>query len=213
MAKIRLQDVEKAVVLGKQFFPFVAPVIMAHAPQVVDQVQKKAKQTVGGAEEAKGVFRSKIQQRKDEKDRKAALDTARKNAVASALPPIPAKDFFKNFEANTPEGGDLDRGYMAITGCYAILTLKASGEKDLSAFKDVYVGCSETVGFSVYSQFRGCGNVDVYADFKFGEPMKVLIYPCEGDEMESRFAGLVQDYQAVGSYNRWDLLRFRDSES
>lgn len=94
---------------------------------------------------------------------------------------------------------------MGFTGCYAILTMKSSREKDLSAYKDVFVGCGKSVGLEVYSQLRGLGNVDVYADFKFKEPMWILSYPCDEEELGSQFTNLLQALQAVDSYNKWDV--------
>ena len=201
--KITLQTVKTAVDLGKEVIPFVAPATKEYVPPVADQAQKKAKQTV---ESLKDSAHAKIQKRKDAKEQQKTREEARKKAVLSSLPPIPADVFFKNFEDNVTDSDDLSNGYMAITGCYAILTLKSTHEKDLSAYKDVYVGCGTSVGFSVYSHFRGFGNVDVYADFKFKEPMKVLIYPCDDRELECRFASLVKDLQAANSYNERDLL-------
>lgn len=213
MTKIKLQDVKNAVDLGKDLLPIVAPVFELYAPKVADQIQKKAKQVSDGAGDAKESVLKKIQQRKDGMEQKAALERDRKKAVAGALPSISAEEFFNNFEANVMDGSELDNGFMAITGCYAILTLKSPREKDLSAYKDVYVGCSKSVGFSVYSQFRGFGNIDVYADFKFKEPMRVLVYPCEEEDLEGRFASLVRNLQAVDSYNKWDVLHSSDGEN
>ena len=213
MTKIKLQDVKNAVDLGKDLLPIVEPVFELYAPKVADQIQKKAKQVSDGAGDAKESVLKKIQQRKDGMEQKAALERDRKKAVAGALPSISAEEFFNNFEANVMDGSELDNGFMAITGCYAILTLKSPREKDLSAYKDVYVGCSKSVGFSVYSQFRGFGNIDVYADFKFKEPMRVLVYPCEEEDLEGRFASLVRNLQAVDSYNKWDVLHSSDGEN
>ena len=213
MTKIKLQDVKNAVDLGKDLLPIVAPVFELYAPKVADQIQKKAKQVSDGAGDAKESVLKKIQQRKDGMEQKAALERDRKKAVAGALPSISAEEFFNNFEANVMDGSELDNGFMAITGCYAILTLKSPREKDLSAYKDVYVGCSKSVGLSVYSQFRGFGNIDVYADFKFKEPMRVLVYPCEEEDLEGRFASLVRNLQAVDSYNKWDVLHSSDGEN
>lgn len=47
--------------------------------------------------------------------------------------------------------------------------------------------------------------MSVYADFKFKEPMKVLIYPYEESEMLSRCAELAESLQAFNSYNSRDL--------
>lgn len=130
--------------------------------------------------------------------------------MASSLPPISAKEFFENFENNVSSEADLSDGYMAIAGCYAVVTMKSAREKDPSAYEDVYVGCGKSMGFSIYTQLCGFGNVDVYADFKFKRPMMILLFPCEEKDLESRYEALVRDLQAEGSYNKWDVLARSD---
>lgn len=76
----------------------------------------------------------KIQRRKNGKEQKRALDEGRKKAIAKSLPPISAGEFFDNFEANVSDTADLDNGYLAICGCYAIITLKSAREKNLSEY-------------------------------------------------------------------------------
>lgn len=205
MAKIKLQDVKKAVDIGKEAMPLIKPIVEKHGPKVADQAEKMMHQAGSAVDGAKDFIAAKIQQHKDGKVQKKTLEENKKKAVASSLPPIPADEFFKNFESNISDAADLSNGYMAICGCYAIITLKSPKEKDLSEYKDVYVGCGKSVGLSVYSHFRGLGNVDVYADFKFKEPMKVLLYPCEENEMSIRCAELAESLQAFESYNKRDL--------
>ncbi len=212
MAKIKLQDVKKAVDTVKEVVPLIEPIVRKHGPKVADQAGKMAHQAGNAVDGARKSITVKIQQREDGREQKRTLDEGRKKAVANSLPPIPADEFFENFEANVSDARDLDNGYLAICGCYAIITLKSAREKDLSAYKDVYVGCSKSVGLSVYSHFRGLGNVDVYADFKFKEPMRVLLYPCEEDEMLSRCAELAESLQAFDSYNERDLESSGDGE-
>ena len=95
---------------------------------------------------------------------------------------------------------------MAIAGCYAIATMKSAREKELSAYEDIYVGCGKSMGFNIYTQLRGFGNVDVYADFKFKKPMMILLFPCEEKDLETLFEALVRDLQAEKSYNKWNVL-------
>lgn len=212
MSKIELHDVKKAVDAVKEAMPLIEPIVRKHGPEIAGQAGKIAHQAGNAVGSAKKSIATKIQQRKDRKELRRALDENRRKAVTSSLPPISADDFFKNFEANVSDATDLGNGYLAICGCYAILTLKSTREKDLSAYKDVYVGCSKSVGLSVYSHFRGLGNVDVYADFKFKEPMRVLVYPCEEDEMPKRCAELAENLQALDSYNKRDLESSGDWE-
>ena len=212
MAKIKVQDIKKAVDIVKEARPLIEPIVREHGPKVANQAEKMAHQAGNAADDAKKSITAKIQQHKDGKEQKRALDEGRKKAIASSLPPIPADEFFENFEANVSDTTNLCDGYLAICGCYAIITLKSAREKDLSAYKDVYVGCSKSIGLSVYSHFRGLGNVDVYADFKFKEPMQVLLYPCEEGEMLSRCAELAENFQAFDSYNGRDFESLSDGK-
>lgn len=210
MGKIKLQDIKRAIDSGKDVPPFVEPVINKYGSAFVDREQKKGKQAADGLEGAKDFILSKVQELKDGKEQKKALEAARKNAVAGSLSPISAKEFFENFENSVSSEADLIDGYMAIAGCYAIATMKSTREKDPSAYKDIYVGCGKSIGFSIYTQLCGFGNVDVYADFKFKKPMIVLLFPCEEEDLKTRFDGLVRDLQAMSSYNKWDVLARSD---
>ena len=217
MAKIGLEDIKravdmgkKAVDVGKELLPIVKPLIDEHGAEVADAVADGAKRAGALIGNARAAFAGKLNQRKDAKESKKSLEEARRRAVAASLPAVDAKTFCKSFEDNVSETGELTTGYMAIPGCYAIITLKSQREKDLAAYRDVYVGCSETIGFDVYSQLRGFGNVDVYADFKFKQPMLILVYPCDVSQMADRFASLVRDLQSATSYNKWEALNALD---
>ena len=210
LGKIKLQDVKRAIDIGKDVLPFVKPAVDRFGPALIDWGQQKVKQAADGLGEARDSILSKGQAIKDEKERQKSLEAARKKAVASSLPPISAKEFFENFENNVSGETDLSDGYMAIAGCYAITTMKSDREKDLSVYEDVYVGCGKSMGFSIYTQLCGFGNVDVYADFKFKRPMMILLFPCEEKDLETRYEALVRDLQAEISYNKWDVLARSD---
>ena len=210
LGKIKLQDVKRAIDIGKDVLPFVKPAVDRFGSALIDWGQQKVKQAADGLGEARDSILSKGQAIKDEKERQKSLEAARKKAVASSLPPISAKEFFENFENNVSGETDLSDEYMAIAGCYAITTMKSDREKDLSAYEDVYVGCGKSMGFSIYTQLCGFGNVDVYADFKFKRPMMILLFPCEEKDLESRYEALVRDLQAENSYNKWDVLARSD---
>lgn len=212
MAKIKLQDVQKAVATLKEAMPLIEPIVREHGPKVAEQAGKMAHRVEGAVEDATKSIGTRMSHYKDGRARKREVNERRRIAVANSLPPISAEEFFRNFEANVSDAVGLTDGYLAICGCYAIITLKSSREKDLSTYKDVYVGCSKSVGLSVYSHFKGLGNVDVYADFKFKEPMRVLLYPCEEGEMLNRCTELSESLQAFDSYNGRDLELSGDGE-
>lgn len=211
--KIGLGDIKNAIDFGKEVLPYVEPAVKKYGPIVAEQISQKAGQAGNAVKGFQGAVFEKAQQIKDNKAHKKELEEARNRAITSSISSVSAEEFFKSFEANISDVNDLKTGYMAISGCYVILTMKSNREKDLSEYKDVYVGCSDTVGFGVYSQLCGFGNVDVYADFKFKQPMKILIYPCDSDQLESRYASLVQDFQSVSSYNKWEAMKSEQSSA
>lgn len=210
LGKIKLQDVKKAIDIGKDVLPFFEPALDKYGPALIDWGQQRGKQAADSLGEARDSFLSKGQAIKDKREQQKSLEAARKKAVASSLPPISAKEFFENFENSVTSVADLSDGYMAIAGCYAIATMKSTREKDPSAYEDVYVGCGKSMGFSIYTQICGFGNVDVYADFKFKKPMMILLFPCEEKDLESHYEALVRDLQAENSYNKWDVLARSD---
>lgn len=146
MPKIQLKDVQKAIKVGKEVLPMVQPYIEQYAPMIIEQVQEKANLAAENGKKAKLEFLNGIQEKKEIKELSKAADDSRKKTVSSSLPPITAKAFFENFENNVSDGSELDSGYMGFTGCYAILTMKSSREKDLSAYKDVLLAAASLWG-------------------------------------------------------------------
>ncbi len=211
--KIGLGDIKNAIDFSREVLPYLEPTVKKYGPIVAEQISQKAGQAGNAVKGFQGAVFEKAQQIKDNKAHKKELEEARNRAITSSISSVSAEEFFKSFEANISDVNDLKTGYMAISGCYVILTMKSNREKDLSEYKDVYVGCSDTIGFDVYSQLCGFGNVDVYADFKFKQPMKILIYPCDSDQLESRYASLVQDFQSVSSYNKWEAMKSEQSSA
>lgn len=189
------------------------PLVEEHGPVVVEQVSQKAKQAGKVLNNARGSILEKLEQRKAASKSKKERAEARRLAVSQSLTPLDAKEFFKNFEAGVSPESDLRNGYMGVPGCYAILTMKSAREGDLTNYKDVFVGCSDKIGFDVYSQLRGFGNIDVYADYKYNAPMKILAFLCEKEELEERYIKLLDDLQAIDSYNKWDALESLEVQS
>lgn len=210
LGKIKLQDVKGAIDIGKDVLSFVKPAMDKHVPALIDWGQRRGKQAADNLGKVRDSILSKGQAIKDKKGQQKSLEAARKKAVASSLPPISAKKFFENFENSVSSEADLSDGYMAIAGCYAITTMKSTREKDPSAYEDVYIGCGKSIGFSIYTQLCGFGNVNVYADFKSKRPMMILLFPCEEKDLETRYEALVSDLQAESSYNKWDVLAHSD---
>jgi len=203
-------DLKKFVELAKwavdDVLPFVHDeVIPAVSPVVDDAVEK--------AVNAKKIIGDKLQKRANEaeakklkKETKEAAETARKALITASIAQMDAKVFKKAFEDNIPEDGDLLNAYYKISGCYAIATYKSAKEKDLSKYKDIFVSGSPNIGFDVYHHLRGLGNPDVYADIKFEEHMKILIFPCDTEQLSEKIISCIDILHSAESYNKWDSL-------
>lgn len=110
LGKIKLQDVKKAIDIGKDVLPFFEPALDKYGPALIDWGQQRGKQAADSLGEARDSFLSKGQAIKDKKERQKSLEAARKKAVASSLPPISAKEFFENFENSVTSVADLSDG-------------------------------------------------------------------------------------------------------
>lgn len=110
MGKIKLQDVKRAIDIGKDVLPFVEPAVNKYGPALIDWGQQRGKQAADSLGEARDSFLSKGRAIKDKKEQQKSLEASRKKAVASSLPPISAKDFFENFENNVSSEADLSDG-------------------------------------------------------------------------------------------------------
>lgn len=212
-SKVSLNDVHKAVAVIKEVIPLVSPTIEKHGSVVVEQVSKKTKQAGEALDTARNSVLSKLKQRKAASKSKKEQEETKRRIISQSLAPIDAKEFFKNFESSVSSADDLRNGYMGISGCYAIITMKSARDNNLANYKDVFVGCSDKVGFDVYSQLRGFGNIDVYADYKYGAPMKILAFPCDEGQLEENYFSLIDDLQAIDSYNKWDALESLEVQS
>ena len=128
--KIKLKDIQELAKIAKEVIPVVQPYIVKYAPKIAEEAQKRASNAADNGKRMKLEFLNGMEEKKKSRERSKAAEEARKKTVISSLPPITAKEFFKNFENNVSDDGKLDSGYMGFTGCYAIITMKTSREKD-----------------------------------------------------------------------------------
>lgn len=75
MPKIKLQDLQKvinlgknAMDLGKEVLPALQPVIEKYAPKVVEQVQEKADEAARNGKNARLAFLNNLQEKKEAKE-------------------------------------------------------------------------------------------------------------------------------------------------
>ena len=58
------------------------------------------------------------------------------------------------------------------------------------------------MGASVMRQLQGDGNPDVYADMKYGQDLRVLLYPYPEELLRAKSHELIMLFDANRSYNR-----------
>lgn len=199
-----LENVDKEDV-DKLFHEVVQPAAQKIAPiakQKVEAIGQSGARAVNQVIESAAVQAEKARSKKEDKK---TSDAIRKQAIDRAICAKDAAEFFTTFEENAPDDNDFDKGFMPMSGCFAILSFPSLKVKDLKAYSDVYVGQADSVGLAVYRELSGFGNADVYADFKYKKPMRVLVYPCEAGQREACYMRLLEEFQARDSYNKWDL--------
>ncbi len=176
-----------------------------HNIDVADQASKFKDKACGVLKNAKRSVGERVDQMQQSAEGKKAAEKRKEEALTRCLPPMDAVDFYKAFEDAVPADGNLENGYMNIPGYFAILTMPSSRTKDLEAYKNVFVGAGSSLGLEVYKHLFGLGNVDVYSDFKYKQPMKVLLYVCDQDRVQAEASRLCADLRAFESYNHWDI--------
>lgn len=94
-------------------------------------------------------------------------------------------------------------GYLAYPGCYVVLTFgKGVKQDDYGKFRDVYVGASSNMGVAIRANFIGLGDPDVYADVKYQQDVRVLVFPCAEENLDQLRQSLIVALDADASYNR-----------
>ena len=91
MGKIKLQDVKKAIDIGKDVLPFFEPALDKYGPALIDWGQQRGKQAADSLGEARDSFLSKGQAIKDKREQQKSLEAARKKAVSKSADASRAK--------------------------------------------------------------------------------------------------------------------------
>ena len=148
--------------------------------------------------------RTRSQHRRSEKERQQVIADAKRDAVQMSAYMATAEEFKENRDKEEAVGM-APRGVLTASGCYVLVTMPSGMSKDFAEYEDVYVGAGFPLATAVYDQLIGDGDPDVYADFKYGQPVQMLLYPCDKDEMELLRASLIVDFQAYDSYNAREI--------
>lgn len=176
---------------------------VAHAaPEIKERAGglfSKVRGAVGGAagSAAAGVagkVREASAARRESKER----DRARKTLLDRAGSTIAAERFLENWSA----AADAGEAYLDYSGCYVVVTLDRGIKKEASDYRDVYVGSSESMGEAILKDLVGLGNPDVYADVKYKQDVRVMLFPCRREKIEQLRDSLVVALDADESYNR-----------
>ena len=94
-------------------------------------------------------------------------------------------------------------GYLAYPGCYVVLTFgRGVKQDDYGKFRDVFVGASANMGAAIRADFIGLGDPDVYADVKYKQDVRVLVFPCAEENIDRLRQSLIVALDADMSYNR-----------
>lgn len=193
--------------------PNVAPV----ANRVAAVVRDKAPDAVNEAGDsvvraAKGAGDMVVQRGKavgdavrgaiDERAQQKARTEARRALLDGAGNKLSVEDFMKTWRMQSGLSVQDGEGIFAYYGCYAIVTYPSAVKKgNYHKFKGIYVGKSDDMFKSIHDDIIGKGNVDVYADVKYGQHVYVFLYPCAADKLESLEASLITALDADSSYN------------
>ena len=148
--------------------------------------------------------RTRSQHRRSAKERRQAIEDAKRQAVQLSSYMATAEEFKENRDKEEAVGM-APRGVLTASGCFVLVTMSSDMSKDFADYEDVYVGAGFPLATAVYDQLIGDGDPDVYADFKYGRHVQMLLYPCDRDDMELLRASLIVDFQAYDSYNAREI--------
>lgn len=202
IAKQVLDKAPNAMPVAKQ----AVDALQAKAPNAVSQGAGKVFGVVKGAASSVGERGSRvgeaIKNKADARAEEKARREARRALLDGAGIRMSVEQFLENRRMQEKVAGQEVDGYLAYSGCYAIATYSSQVKKDdYGAFRDIYVGKSDNIGESIYEDICGKGNVDVYADVKYKQPVHVLLYPCAVEKMNRLEESLITALDADESYN------------
>lgn len=197
--------------------PKVAPVVAPAVKKVADGAAQKLPEAVGtgvgkAADTVRGVAdaaggialgaHAKVRDSLDVRAQEKARKLARKTLLDGAGIRLSSEKFLDNWKMQE-KISDSKGTYLAYSGCYVVITCDNAVRKDdYSKYRDLYVGKSSEMGKSIYNDFVGKGNPDVYADVKYKQHVYVLLYPCANDKLDELEQSLITALDADDSYNR-----------
>ena len=156
--------------------------------------------------DAKDNILKDLAESKNEKELQKAIQAARQTVFENATASMTIKEFVAAQEAANKAGEAIDAAASVrafeMPGCFVIATYKKLDfDKDLTDYLGIYVGKTENIAEGVAKTISREGNPDVYADVKFKQNVRVYIYNCLPEDLDERYFGLYQTFEAGSSYN------------
>ena len=209
----RAGNIAKAVAQNADSITPVINTVIENAPSAIKGASKVAGDAGKSIKNAAGVaygaasapLRVRIASMNDTKARREARSLIIKHADISMDVP----KFKENVETyKTLVNNAENSSYLGYSGCYIFLTRGKGARKDTADYKDVFVGSAIDLGRSISSELAGKGNVDVYADIKYGKNVIILVYSCPVDSLEEMKTALITALDADSSYNKEAQVSF-----
>ncbi|MBP3866498.1 MAG: hypothetical protein J6D25_01635 [Eggerthellaceae bacterium] len=145
--------------------------------------------------DAKGELAESLAQAKGEKELKRAIRDARQSVLENATTDITVADLAKAKQ----KAGDSGFGPIStLPGCFVIATYKKLDfDKDLTDYIGLYIGKADHAAEGVDKAMSREGDPDVYADVKYKQNVRIFVYNCMPEELDSLYESLSQTFSDV----------------
>lgn len=198
VASAARQALPKAKQAARTALPRAAQAAKTAAPKLGSAAKAAGAAVAGGAASAAAKASAAPRERRHRKAFQETLDSA---SLVCDL-----HDFARLWVNPAAEGAWM----LDSPGCYAIVSFGEPARKGSPAeVLGVYVASADKLGPAVDAEFSGRGNVDVYADVKYGQRVCAYLYPCPEDSRPKLESALVAVFDAAGSYNRPKEIRVK----
>ena len=162
-----------------------------------EEAANKAGALLAKLGDAKGELAESLAQAKGEKELKRAIRDARQSVLENATTDITVADLAK---AKQKAGGLGIGPISTLPGCFVIATYKKLDfDKDLTDYIGLYIGKAEHAAEGVDKAMSREGDPDVYADVKYRQNVRVFVYNCMPEELDSLYESLSQTFSDVAN--------------
>ena len=131
--------------------------------------------------------------KKAAKQLRKAVKELRQTVLENATTKITVADMLKA-KAETGGFGPIN----SMPGCFVIATYKKLDfDKDLTDYIGLYIGKADHAAEGVDKAMSREGDPDVYADVKYRQNVRVFVYNCMPEELDSLYESLSQTFSDV----------------